>query len=219
MKRAVSSLCIPLALLLLPGCAESLKAAKDVAHAAGEYKQAKSDFDAFEAENQAKSDRGWEQGVALHDEYMAAPAPSPAQTADEAKAWYEQRNAIIQQTDQHFAAVQLHTDRERGYRTHMMLGDMERRLIDELHGFEATLSADDGRTMHATCLIGLIESAIKHYNAWDGAYAEFDADGELARTFKTEIETAKQHRDELELAWQRNGKIVMGDLSTKADAS
>ncbi len=217
MNRAVSTLCIPLALLLLPACAESLKGAKEISHAAGEYQQAKADFDAFEAENAAKSARGWEEGVALHDEYMAAPAPAPAQTADEAKAWYEQRSAIITQTDAHFAHVQLHTDRERGYRTHMMLGDMERRLIDELHSFEATLSADDGRTMHAAGLTSLLESAIKHYNAWDGAYAEFDEDGELARTFATEIETAKTHRDTLELAWQRNGKIIMGDLSTKTE--
>jgi hypothetical protein len=67
--------------------------------------------------------------------------------------------------------------------------------------------------MHATTLIVLIEDAIKHYNAWDGAYAEFD-DGTLERELSAEIERAKSYLEPLEAAYERNSKIVMGDLST-----
>jgi hypothetical protein len=198
----------------LGACSTTVKHAREISKAASEYDEANKDFADFQAETKAKAEVGWERGVALHDEYMAAPAPAQATTVEEAKAWYDERYAIIVEADKHFADVQLYEDAgARGYMTHMKLGDMERRLIDELHGFEASLSADDGRTMHATTLIVLIEDAIKHYNAWDGAYAEFD-DGTLERELSAEIERAKSYLEPLEAAYERNSKIVMGDLST-----
>ncbi|MEZ4381239.1 MAG: hypothetical protein R3A79_07810 [Nannocystaceae bacterium] len=217
MKRIGVILCAALLAPSLGACAATVKNARAVGAAASDYKQANDEFSAYQAETAAKAEVGWTQGVALYERYMAAPAPASASTLEEASAWHEQRNTMIVEADQHFADVQFYEDaRDRGYRTHMMLGDMERRLIDELVGFEAKLSVDDGRTLHATALLVLIEDALKHFNAWDGAYAELD-DGTLARELSEEIARAKGLHAELEVAHARSAKIVMGDLATAAE--
>ncbi|MCA9660003.1 MAG: hypothetical protein KC486_16790 [Myxococcales bacterium] len=216
MKRVGVFLCVALLAPSLGACSTAVKHAREIGKASSDYKQANDQFAAHQAENAAKAEAGWTNGVALYDTYMAAPAPSPATTIDEARAWHEERYAIIVEADQHFADVQVYEDAgARGYMTHIKLGEMERRLIDELVGFEASLSADDGRTMHATALIVLIEDALKHYDAWDGAYAEFD-DGTLERELSGEIARARDVHAELEVAFERCGKIVMGDLPTAA---
>lgn len=214
MKRVIVVVCTSLSFC---ACAQMKQNAKEVARASAEYQEAKGEFNDYLAGEAAKAEQGWADGNAAFDAYMAAPGPQPATSSQEAKAWYDQRWGEIQKTDQHYAAVQYHDDFERGYLTHMKLGEMERRLLDELHSFEANLSAEDGHAMHMLVVEPLLIDAIRHYDAWDQHYKEMDDDnGTLAQKLSTQIEQATKYRDELRTAYARSTKIIKEEITTKS---
>ncbi len=189
-------LLLVLALIPLACNAKIKKDMADVKNAGDEYGQAKSEFDDYHAESEAKADAGWEKGMAVYDAYMADPPPPAPTQLDAAVEWMTSRLKKVDEADSHFADVQMASQSKRGYYTHLRLGEMQERLVNEAFGFSESLSPEDTKEFHGLgYILTAIDDAERHFNAWEAAYAESgdDIKDELA----DEITKAEAKRDEM----------------------
>ncbi len=178
----------------------------DVKHAGDEYADAKDEMNAYTAETEAKANAGWEQGMAIYDAYMADPPPPPPTDVDTALAWVQTRLDKVKEADSHFAAVQMSEQMKRGYYTHLRLGEMQERTVNEGFGFAESLSPEDYKRFHdAVFILTAIDDAERHFNAWEGAYA--DSGDEIKDELADEIAEAEAKRDVMKARREESLKI------------
>jgi len=199
-------LLLVLALLPLACNAKIKKDMADVKHASDEYGDAKAEMNAYNAESQAKADAGWEQGMAVYDAYMADPPPPAPTELDAAIAWMTTRLDKVTEADSHFADVQFAAQSKRGYYTHLRLGEMQERLVNEAFGFSESLSAEDYKEFHGLgYILTAIDDAERHFNAWEGAYA--DSGDDIKDELADDIAKAEAKRDEMRARREESLKI------------
>jgi len=196
-------------LALLPLACTNAKIKQDMAdvkHAGDEYGEAKEEMNAYNAELQAKAEAGWKQGMALYDAYMADPPPPAPTDVEDAVTWIVTRLEKVTEADRHFGDVQVAGQSKRGYYTHLRLGEMQERLVNEVFGFSDSLSPEDAKDLHGRGYpLTAIDDAERHFNAWEGAYA--DSGDEIKDELAAEIAEAEAKRDEMRARREESLKI------------
>lgn len=172
-------------MLLATGCGSAM----EVLNAAGEYKAADDEYNAYQNQKAQEAEAGYTAGNELHAKYMGAKLPDLKPSRLAVEEWGKQSQRVIEALNKSYTPVMYSHKNDRVFFAHLRLAEASEKRTKELLPLWEPLTGDDRMMSKSHVMQALMDTA---------SYYKF-----AAEDAETHEEVGKRYAEQAALARQK----------------